>query len=785
MIFVANGQLIGDNVDFAFLGQARSQRTGTILGPFTTTNKSLTNNVATLITGNISHGFEVGDTVTVDGVDTLTTYATAFPIVRARATENVTTDYVKNIVLVSRASNVATLTLDASHDYLVGESVVVAGADAGYNGTFSVTAVTSNTVSFANTGLDEAANVSVGTTTVSRTVSTTFVTLTTSEPHGFLTGEEVVVSGVASVMNGTFPIYDVPSTTTFRYVQAGPAQTPTSSGGSAQVARTVGATFNGTHTITAVPTTKSVSFAKTAPDVALSSTTKININYVTSWSITNGVATIILTNPPTENIGDACVVQDVDPLINDTLTVTARSLVLPYSLSFEVPQDDVPSTTLVITSQKTVTSRNRISNVSTLTLSTNHDYIVGQQIVVAGVSASFNGTFIVTALPAANKVSYAQTATNINETASTGTITTSKPNPGTTTQTLVDQGTAIVTDPYRGSYSGLARNHSTGEWSIISGIESKPTSDIPWSLPSTVTNTLNVASLKATVDVSIGGGDLTASTTGFNLIDTVVTDLNFARTATTINMGANSGTITIGNPTVVGTQTTQNLWNTAATTVNFAGAATTLNIAAPATTFNLGNTATGAQTVNMFTASTGSSTYNLASGATASGNTKAINIGTAGASGSTTNINIGSSTAASATGTITLNANTVTVTQDPNAVTDLAVATKRYVDQRPTILTSSATLIQRGANRASGVTSTGNYFVNHSGAVTLTLPTSPSLGDEIVVTDITGLANQNNITISRNGQPIQGLAEDLIVDIANATIRLVYSDTSRGWRLMA
>jgi len=707
-------------------------------------------------------------------------------MVKKREPIVITTPYPKNIVLVARDSNnVATITIDGSHDYLVGESVVVDGADTGYNGTYTITAVTPNTLSFANTGTPDFSNVSGGTTTVSRTTNFDYVTITTTEPHDFLAGETVVVAGVASAYNGSFPILDVPSSTTFRYIQTGVAQSPNPATGSVQVARTVPVTFDGTHTITAVPTSKSFSFAKTAANVALTDTTKTITNFVTSWNITNGVATVILTAPPVETIGEAVVIQDVDPLINDTLNVSALSTVVPYSLSFEVPQDDVAPTTLVTLTPRTVTSRQRVSNVSTLTLSTNHNYIIGQQITVAGVSASFNGTFVITALPAANQVSYSQTATNINPTASAGTVTDSVPNPGTTTTIRGSQGSAIVTDPYRGSYTGLARNHSTGEWSLVSGIETKPTSDIPWSLPSTVTNTLNVASLKATVDVSIGGGDLTASTTGFNLIDTTVTDLNFARAASTINMGANAGTLTIGNPTVVGTQTTQNLWNTTATTVNFAGAATTLNIAAPATTFNLGNTATGAQTVNMFTASTGTSAYSLATGATASANTKTVNIGTNGVSGSTTNINLGSSAASSATGTITINANTVTVAQDPNALTDLAVATKRYVDQRPTILTSSATLIQRGANRASGVTSTGNYLIDASGAITLTLPSSPALGDEIVITDISGNASQNTITISRNGQPIQGLAEDLVIDISNATIRLVYSNTTRGWRLIA
>ena len=67
--------------------------------------------------------------------------------------------------------------------------------------------------------------------------------------------------------------------------------------------------------------------------------------------------------------------------------------------------------------------------------------------------------------------------------------------------------------------------------------------------------------------------DALASTT-FNLLNTITTDLNIGGAATTVDIGANSGTMTIGNPTVVGTQTTQAVFNTVATTVNAFGAST-------------------------------------------------------------------------------------------------------------------------------------------------------------------------------------------------------------------
>ena len=73
-----------------------------------------------------------------------------------------------------------------------------------------------------------------------------------------------------------------------------------------------------------------------------------------------------------------------------------------------------------------------------------------------------------------------------------------------------------------------------------------------------------------------------------NVFNTTASTVNAFQAASTLNVGANSGTLTIGNPTVVGTQSTQNLYNSTATTLNFAGAATTLSVGASTgtTTFN-------------------------------------------------------------------------------------------------------------------------------------------------------------------------------------------------------
>lgn len=68
------------------------------------------------------------------------------------------------------------------------------------------------------------------------------------------------------------------------------------------------------------------------------------------------------------------------------------------------------------------------------------------------------------------------------------------------------------------------------------------------------------------------------------------------------------------------------------------------------------------------------------------------------------------------------------------------------------------------------------------GARTVNLPASPNVGDEpISVTQIAGSASQ--VTIGRNGNLIMGLAENMTLDVADASIVLFWSGATYGWRL--
>ena len=65
--------------------------------------------------------------------------------------------------------------------------------------------------------------------------------------------------------------------------------------------------------------------------------------------------------------------------------------------------------------------------------------------------------------------------------------------------------------------------------------------------------------------------------------------------------------------------------------------------------------------------------------------------------------------------------------------------------------------------------------------ITVTLPSSPSVGDEVTIVDTRGTWASNNLTVGRNGQPINTGTSDLTLNTNGQSITLVYVDATRGW----
>ena len=73
------------------------------------------------------------------------------------------------------------------------------------------------------------------------------------------------------------------------------------------------------------------------------------------------------------------------------------------------------------------------------------------------------------------------------------------------------------------------------------------------------------------------------------------------------------------------------------------------------------------------------------------------------------------------------------------------------------------------------------YFVNTtSGAITVTMPSSPSAGNEVHLVDYAGTADTNNITIT-SSDDINASTNDVTINYERGAVSMVYVDATQGW----
>tara|TARA_R110002012_G_scaffold5735_1_gene26655 strand:+ start:1752 stop:2450 length:699 start_codon:yes stop_codon:yes gene_type:complete len=85
---------------------------------------------------------------------------------------------------------------------------------------------------------------------------------------------------------------------------------------------------------------------------------------------------------------------------------------------------------------------------------------------------------------------------------------------------------------------------------------------------------------------------------------------------------------------------------------------------------------------------------------------------------------------------------------------------------------SAAETIQAGAKL---------FVATNGGAVTVTLPASPAVGDEVHFVDSRYTFDSNALTVGRNSSKIANATSDLVVNTEGAAFGLVYSGSDVGW----
>lgn len=77
------------------------------------------------------------------------------------------------------------------------------------------------------------------------------------------------------------------------------------------------------------------------------------------------------------------------------------------------------------------------------------------------------------------------------------------------------------------------------------------------------------------------------------------------------------------------------------------------------------------------------------------------------------------------------------------------------------------------------------WIASPGAALTLTLPSSPNKGDTIRFVDVAKNFATYNLTIARNGQPIQGDAANMTIATNGAAFDLIYYNATYGWRIFS
>lgn len=73
------------------------------------------------------------------------------------------------------------------------------------------------------------------------------------------------------------------------------------------------------------------------------------------------------------------------------------------------------------------------------------------------------------------------------------------------------------------------------------------------------------------------------------------------------------------------------------------------------------------------------------------------------------------------------------------------------------------------------------YVDTSGGAVTIDLPITPNTGDLVFIKDSGGVARTDNITVDRNGETIDGVAADFIIDLNYGQSDFAYDGTT--WKI--
>jgi len=129
----------------------------------------------------------------------------------------------------------------------------------------------------------------------------------------------------------------------------------------------------------------------------------------------------------------------------------------------------------------------------------------------------------------------------------------------------------------------------------------------------------------------------------------------------------------------------------------------------------------------------------------------------------------------------------ITIKQGSGATVEIATTATQMLYADGAGAGAAVAKVASAAGGVSYVTKTANYTTKNlegvlanttGGAFTVTLPASPSAGDQVVIADSGNVFGTNNCIAGRNGSTIEGTAADLNLNINGVSVQFVYSGST-------